>query len=354
MFSPNKLFGIWIRRLYRLIYWIAPPVLLFFILSRIDFSLFCQILSHVNVWLLALGLSYYPAVVLVSGIRWRVALAEYVNIRPPLTFLVRHYWIGMVVGYFSPGQLGLDAYRIVVVGRRYQHYLQVIFAILVEKVMALLNAVLLVICLYPVVKSLIVRQSPALDQIARASYFVAVAALAMMSLGFEAARHRLAKPLINGISALLQRFINRMRGVAETDRAATEARDPSKIMALMSNPKTFILVFTISLAIQFLSAVGNQIIFCAVGYNLPFVVNLFVTPIFYFIFLLPISFGSLGIREGAYILLYGFFGVPPEIALLVSFINLSGILINNAIGAALIWGRRRDDGSHSAPEAGLG
>ena len=58
-------------------------------------------------------------------------------------------------------------------------------------------------------------------------------------------------------------------------------------------------------------------------------------PVLYFIFLLPISFGSLGIREGAYILLYGLFGVPAETALVVSFFNLLGVLLNNLIGALL-------------------
>ncbi|MBU1909975.1 MAG: flippase-like domain-containing protein, partial [Verrucomicrobia bacterium] len=92
----------------------------------------------------------------------------------------------------------------------------------------------------------------------------------------------------------------------------------------------------LSLANLFIAALGNQIFFRAVGYPLPFLANLFVLPVLMFVFLLPISFGSLGIREGAYILLYGLFGVPPETALLVSFFNLAGLLLNNLIGGAMI------------------
>ncbi len=63
---------------------------------------------------------------------------------------------------------------------------------------------------------------------------------------------------------------------------------------------------------------------------------MFITPALYFIFTLPISLGSLGIREGTYIILYGLFGVPPEVALLISFFNLSGILLNNLIGGIVL------------------
>jgi hypothetical protein len=98
-------------------------------------------------------------------------------------------------------------------------------------------------------------------------------------------------------------------------------------------------VLSFSLAIQLTAAAGSQIMFRAVGYQIPFLVNIFVSPVFFLVFLLPISFGSLGVREATYIILYGLFGVPAETALLVSFLNLSGILLNNAIGAVLIWFR---------------
>ena len=110
----------WLPRVRRAVYLLAPPVLLFLILRRIDFSLFLKKTADVNIWLLLLGVSYYPAVVVVSALRWKITLSEYFHLRPSLRYLVRHYWIGMALGFFSPGQLGLDAYRIVVIGRLIQ------------------------------------------------------------------------------------------------------------------------------------------------------------------------------------------------------------------------------------------
>ena len=80
----------------------------------------------------------------------------------------------------------------------------------------------------------------------------------------------------------------------------------------------------------------TKIFFAALDYDLPFVLNLFIAPILFFIYALPISFGSIGVRETAYIILYGIFGVPSETALIVSFFALFGIMLNHLIGAILI------------------
>ena len=65
-----------------------------------------------------------------------------------------------------------------------------------------------------------------------------------------------------------------------------------------------------------------NIAFAAVGFELPFVVNLFVIPIINIIALLPISFGGVGVRETSFIFLYGLFGVSPEGALFISILDL--------------------------------
>ena len=96
-------------------------------------------------------------------------------------------------------------------------------------------------------------------------------------------------------------------------------------------------VLLLSIGVQASSAVTSVLIFISIAYPVGLLVNLFVVPIFLFIFLLPISFGSVGVREGSHILLYGLFDVPREVALVASFIGLLGLLLNQAIGAAVIW-----------------
>ncbi|MCK4894012.1 MAG: flippase-like domain-containing protein, partial [Calditrichia bacterium] len=96
------------------------------------------------------------------------------------------------------------------------------------------------------------------------------------------------------------------------------------------------IILTSALAIQLLSSFAIFIFIKALNYDLPYYIPMFITPVMFFIFLLPISFGSLGIREGAFIFFYGIFGMDQEAALLLSFLALSGRLLNVIIGAIIL------------------
>ena len=100
------------------------------------------------------------------------------------------------------------------------------------------------------------------------------------------------------------------------------------------------MVVVFSLLIQGFSALAAQLFFTALGIEIPYVANLFATSVFFIVFVLPISFGGIGVREVAFIMVYGLFGIEPETAVLVSLFQFSAILVSNAIGAALIWGAR--------------
>jgi uncharacterized membrane protein YbhN (UPF0104 family) len=148
------------------------------------------------------------------------------------------------------------------------------------------------------------------------------------------ARHDATIRLLENVSDWLIRQLKRLS--QRKDLSASQKASVVVIFAPLRRPDIVLRVTIFSFLIQLAAAVGNQIFFIAVNHDVPFLVNLFVVPILTFIFLLPISFGSLGIREGAYILLYGAFGVPMETALLVSFFNLLGMLLNNLVGGIML------------------
>jgi uncharacterized protein (TIRG00374 family) len=92
----------------------------------------------------------------------------------------------------------------------------------------------------------------------------------------------------------------------------------------------------LSIIIQLIASFAVYLIIKSLNYDLPYYVPLFIAPVLTFIFLLPISFGSLGIREVAYIFFYGIFGMDQEAALLLSFLTLSGALFTVLIGAIVM------------------
>lgn len=328
-----------VQRLRRLVYWLLPPAMLFIIFRKIDIGKLGEIFSDVRPWLLFVGLGYYPLVVVCAGIRWKVAMQCYFHEKVPTGFVIKHYWIGMVLGFFSPGQIGIDLYR-VVIGRRFVHFLHTLFIVTAEKITGLLAAMFLLLIIYPAVEPLIVAESIVLERILRVTYWTGGLGLALTMVFSHLFNRALGARVAERLTASAHKVLDRFTPHAGQSRATVNTEDLSKILKLFSRPFTFFWVFFWSLMIQVIASAGNQIIFQSLGYEISFWINLFTVPLLYVIFLLPISFGSLGIREGAYILLYGFFGVPAEVAVLVSFINLIGIMFNNAVGALLIWTNR--------------
>jgi len=86
---------------------------------------------------------------------------------------------------------------------------------------------------------------------------------------------------------------------------------------------------------RLVASIGGSVLFQAIGLKLPLVINVFATTVMTLIFILPISFGSLGIREGSYIVLFGLFGIESEAALTVSFLALSYLLLTVCIGGII-------------------
>jgi uncharacterized protein (TIRG00374 family) len=312
--------------------WIILALVLYLIFQQIDFATFKLSIARTNPWLVALGLTLIPLVILIGALRWRLLLAQYHGRWVQVSFAVKHYWIGRTLGFFMPGSLA--GYRVVVSGRRFGHYTLNTAIVIVEKLMALVACTSIVVVLYPFVS---VALPPKVEKVFNWSYiffFVCIFLFAGISLGL---RNR-------GFSILLEQLELRFSGVLRKIGGKLGLRAKSEGTALplramlkpLTIPKQVMGVLVLSLGIQLVVAARSQIFFRALDYDLPFTVNLFVVTFAFFVRLLPLSLAGLGIGKGVSILLYGLFGVPAELALLVSFLDLFGLLLSNAIGGGMM------------------
>ena len=312
--------------------WLIPIAILLVIFRSVDWHRLVSVMAHANPWLILAGIIYYPLVILLGAVRWHTMLRAYHAKRVRYAASLKDYWAGLAIGVFAPASLGWDVFRVAVATKRYGNVIANSATIVVEKVMALLTCASLVTLLVPFMD--IAPDNRELQQIIRTTHIVLVGTLVALAIALLMARHGAAIRLFQLISARLMQQLERLS--QRKNLATSSETSPVVTFAPLRRPDKLLLVVIFSFLIQLTSAVGNQIFFMAVNYDLPLLVNLFVAPIFYFVFLLPISFGSLGIREGAYILLYGAFGVPMETALVVSFFNLLGILSNNLVGGVIL------------------
>lgn len=316
---------------------ILPAIILVIIFRQIDLVTLKSYISRTDIRWAIIGIAYCPIVVLIGGIRWETITREYFRKKLSVGFFLRHYWIGLTLGFFAPASLGWDVYKIAVAGRKYGNYLRNTAAIIIEKIMAFLSICFLIVILFPFVSKYVRDNSEFVQYISQtAGYilFILVAAIFCLAL---LTKHRFILWIDGRVNSIVKQIYVKVLKMSKRSDVSTDVNISFlKLLSPLTDPFPLLKIIVLSLAIQIVSAIGNQILFRAVGYPIPVMVNLFLCPIFFFIFILPISFGSIGIREGAYILLYGFFGVPQEIALLVSFLNFGGIILNQIIGALLI------------------
>ncbi len=318
-----------LHRIHRIAYCLIPALILFLVFRRIDFHRLTFILGRSNPWLVAAGIVYYPLVVMLGAWRWRTLLAGYFR-TVSTRFVLRHYWTGLALGYFVPSSLGWDAYRVAVAGRRYGRLALNIAIIVIEKFSGLVCCTAIIVLLSPVVPA---SSRAGLNHILRSAYLLIACLLMAAAATILLWQNRnLLHRVESGSAILLNKLIARF----SAGTAKVAALPLKEMIEPLISGKRLMPVFAISMSIQLLGGLADQIFFLAIGYKISIIANLFIGPVLFFVFLLPISFGSLGVREGAYIILYGLWGVPAEIALLVSFFNLVGVLLNNATGGLVM------------------
>lgn len=329
---------VWFVRIRALLFVLIPVLLLIIILRHVDLDELKARIGQTNLWLLGIGWAFQTTVTMVGALRWRGVVRSYLRGPPPFWGMLRDYWIGLSLGLVAPGPLGSDIYRVTVVGKRFGGFLRGFMVILTEKTSALVAAVAMIGLLFPAAVQLAVE-----DPVPAKTLFWS-ASLLLGLLGGALCGWALLKKRTSGrgLWAPVQQFIlRRIRRMSAVLKRPISF-DPKAltfdvlIRPVLRLPRVGEVLF-LSLGIFLFSAGANELYFQAVGFEFPFLLNLFIVPVLFLTLTIPISFGNLGVREGAYVLLFGLFGVPAETALLVSFFNFLGFLINCLIGAILIW-----------------
>ena len=333
------------------LYWALPVVLLGIIFSQLDVPRFIEILRGVDAGPLIVGLLAYPTIVVVGALRWQRLLQLYFKQPVPFGFVLKHYYIGLAIGLFGPASAGWDIYRVVVASKRLGGYGVNIAAVVVEKLMAVLAMVTAIVVFYPFVREHLRSDLPSLPQIVQIAYAAAITALGFLVIAILTRKRSVVSLLarrIDGLGRALLAKLSRTNIAATKDASRTGPGFIELVAKPFTSSKPFLVTAGLSMVVQAISSASGYFMFWALGTPVPMLINFFVTPLMLFLFILPISFGSLGIREGAHVLLFGLFGVPSEAALAVSFFGLAGLLLNQAIGAVFIWFNAKEASPTSA------
>jgi glycosyltransferase 2 family protein len=323
----------------RLLFWLRLAMafgLLAVIFSRTDIVRVLASLGKLRLsYALASLLIGYVMPILIMAWRWQVALRVLYNIKAPYRLLLRHYWTGMFVGYFVPGGLGPDIYRAARMTSEPGGFRLNAAAIVGERAFTVFATALLVIASYPPVSGRLVGE----PRIARMVGFIYVSGLSVLVVLAIAAllNSSLGARLRNSVRQRMGFEINRV--VQEIDgRSAIPSGkvDGWQLLNPFFNWQNQLLIIAMTIFSQVIVSVGGKFLLLSINVNLPLLTHVFVWALMYLCFMLPVSIGGFGIREAAFIVILGLFGVGREDALASSFISLASVLLTTGAGG-LIW-----------------
>ncbi|KPL12530.1 MAG: hypothetical protein AMS26_17270 [Bacteroides sp. SM23_62] len=322
------------RLIQKIFYYTIPPVILVYIFMNIDINSFFTSLKNIELNYYLLALVLYPLLICVGAYRWYYLKRRMIKPDIPLSFSMNNYWIGRSVGFLAPGSIGWDIYRIIAATRKYGSLVKNTFVAVIEKFLGLTVCSLIIIVAFPFLD---ISSNDVINRIMIFAYIIFFSLVVFVAIGGLFSRRfefltkiarRVQKSLLDRLKSTRFKFSQYLKKETEEDQ---EIKYNFRKF-IPSLPVSLIL----SIIIQLIASFAIYLIIRSLNYDLPYYVPLFIAPVMTFIFMLPISFGSLGIREGAYIFFYGIFGMDQEAALLLSFLTLSGALFTVLIGAIVL------------------
>lgn len=312
---------------------IVPISILACIATSVDLPTTWQYLQSTDPRYFLLALVVGFMLQLPSGAyRWRVYLTSAFGISIPRAILLKQYWIGMFLGYFMPGNIGWDAYRVCTVQTKSPGILKHTCCIVLEKVFGICVCFCLALIAWPFVANRC--NSPLANQIADVIFPVMAIAILLAAFAF------CLKRILFGLLRVLEKRILAMaNGLLPRNHVQTRNQGPPTIRktleaAFRMRPLALMCLGTV--VIRTCAVFGGYWILLSIDQDVSIFVPLFVIPMTGIVFLLPISFGSIGVREGTFIVLYGMFGIAREAALAASVLGLLALSITVAIGGLIM------------------
>lgn len=323
-----------LRLIRKTFYYVLPPAILVYIFLKIDIHSFFTAVKNIDIKYFLLGLALYPLIISIGGYRWYYLKRKMINPAVPLSFSINNYWIGLSVGYLAPGSIGWDIYRIIAATRKYGNLISNTFVAVTEKLSGLTVCSLIIIVAFPFLD---ISSHDVLNRISFFAYIIFFSLVVFVLIGsLFTKRFGFISKIVNRVQkSLLDRLKNsRFRFSQQISQETGEDQGVKYNFRKLVPGIPVLLV--LSLSIQLVASFSIFLMIRSLGYDIPYYVPLFISPVMTFLFLLPISFGSLGIREGSYIFFYGIFGMGQEAALLLAFLTLFGAFFNVLLGAIVM------------------
>jgi glycosyltransferase 2 family protein len=246
------------------------------------------------------ALVLYVAGQVMSAFRWSL-LGAILKIPAPFIDYLSYAFIGMFTNVFVPGLVGGDALRSVYLGRRHQRLADAIASVAADRIVGLIGLFWLA-----------ATAAAALSvELPRSVTLPTIAIGAISLAGFA------ALPLIGKLAAQMPA---RIAWIAAT------------IAPYLDRPLALMPAMGLSIALQLLLAICQWILARGLGIRAPLTLFVLCVPIANVFASLPVTFNGLGVRETAYLMLFGMAGMAKSDAIALGLLWFAASVLGNLTG----------------------
>ncbi len=273
--------------------------LVFLLIINVDWQEVWGYIVNANVYFIIAYLVFYFLGILISAKKWQV-LAQFKKFTNKYFFYLKTYLLGTFLNNFFPSFVGGDTYRVYSLGKPTKRVSESSTTIIADRVSGLVGIMILSIIFAVLNYNVLIQHN---------IIVIIIVALIILTIGIVGSilffNIKLIQYFINFLPQFIQKYI--------------------KQLAQFRKGKISIKTLLYSFAFAFVGiAFANYLLFMAIGVELEFYDFMSVIFLSSIIAAVPISMGNIGVKEWAYVFLFGIFSVDASAA--VTVVILSRVL----------------------------
>ncbi len=280
------------KTLKTILKFLLTAVLVLLLLRKIDWTEVWLYFKQVKITFVLLYVFLYFGGILISARKWQL-LANFKKFRRPYFFYLKTYLLGTFLNNFFPSFVGGDAYRIYTLGKKEKRLGDSSATIIIDRVSGLLAVIFLA-----GIFGLFNYQSLQKES----GIFLLVLLMVGISILFVVGKiffnFASVRKIIGYLPDKFKKYINTLNSF----------QNKNIFWSTMNYSFLFVGIGI---------ALANYMLFLAFGIHLSWLDFLSVTFLTNLIASLPISVGNIGVKEWAYVFLFGTFGVQSSVAVAV-------------------------------------
>ena len=290
-------------------------LVILFKFNKIDIHDLITDIQRADKLLLAVGFAIFFFSYFLGFLRWQMLLKA-ASISIPLKKLISSFSGGVFFSIFLPSTIGGDIVRSADLAEHTRKTKEVIATVFLDRLSGYIGLVIVIL------PAILLGKDLVHDNVVFSSIAVIIALLVVVLLVLFNQR----------IFLVITKFLS----TPGAGRVKETIKDIHQEIHIFRNRKPVIVGnLILSTFIQVISPLSIYFIACSLGLKVNFIYFLIFLPIIGAITLIPISIGGLGLREGLFVVYFAKAGVIKQLALAMSLLSFSFIVIYGALGGLI-------------------